>query len=112
MLIFLQKPDKQKSADAFVAVGEGMVFDDRNTADVLPVLQCLDTWIKISAAKGLHYTLQGAFKAVIFFIAEKPGGFLLCYELLSNFQLTLVFDNASKRLTARSIVVNCVQTFN
>jgi len=36
----------------------------------------------------------------------------LCYELLSNFQLTLVFDNASKRLTARSIVVNCVQTFN
>lgn len=30
-----------------------------------------NAWIKINAAKGLHYTLQGSCKAVIFFIAEK-----------------------------------------
>lgn len=82
MFVFLQKPDKQKSADAFVAIGEGMVFDDE-----IQQVCCLflNAWIKVNAAKGLHYTLQGSCKAVIFFITEKRCCFFPVCQLL--FQL-------------------------
>jgi hypothetical protein len=48
VFVFLEKPDKQKSAYAFVAVSEGVIFDDE-----VEEMRCLllDSWVEVGAIK-------------------------------------------------------------
>ena len=94
MLIALQKPDKQESADAFIAIRKRMILDDE-IQQMCGLL--LNAGVKKFSTKRLQDIAKDARKAVVLLIAEQRRS--LALPIKSAFSAAMPASASSSRIS-------------